>query len=136
MKNPRIICLTLAVCLGLPVATAPAQIGQRIDRALERVGEGLREGWDEARGAVNRMGLQARVYSRVHWDRELHDSAIEIDSRSPDIVVLRGTVPDEAAKRKAVELARDTVGVASVIDELAIAPPAADTPPNTERPAR
>ena len=36
------------------------------------------------------------------------------------VVVLQGSVRDAAAKKKAVQLARDTVGVDEVADELAI----------------
>jgi osmotically-inducible protein OsmY len=32
--------------------------------------------------------------------------------------VLKGSVPTAAAKQKAVQLARDTIGVSNVIDEL------------------
>lgn len=123
MKKSLLTC-TLAVLLtGLFVAPAPAQIGERIDRALDRIGEDIRGGWEEARGAVNRMGVRGRVYSRVHWDKNLQGATIDIDAPEADVVVLRGSVPDAAAKRKAVQLASDTVGVARVVDELAIAEP-------------
>ena len=40
----------------------------------------------------------------------------------PGTAILRGSVPDAAAKQRAVLLARDTVGVSQVVDELAVLP--------------
>ena len=131
MRRAAIIGFVLMFGFAGTMANAPAQIGQRVDEALERLGDNLREGWGEARGAVNRMGLRARVYSRVRWDKALEHETIEIDVQASDAVVLRGSVRSETAKRKAIELARDTVGVARVVDELTVAPAAAEV----ERPS-
>jgi hyperosmotically inducible periplasmic protein len=125
MNKPLTLALlTIFMLASFTTTRAPAQIGQRIDRALDRIGTEVREGWEEARGSVNRMGLRARVYSRLHWDKDLQGSTIDIDVQGAESVLLRGSVANEAAKRKAIELARDTVGVTTVLDELAIAPPA------------
>jgi hypothetical protein len=55
-------------------------------------------------------------------------SALELEVRDDAVVFLRGTVPDAEAKKRAVVLARDTVGVNQVVDELAVAPPAKVVP--------
>lgn len=125
MSRAAIVVLVLMFGFTATQDRAPAQIGERVDRALDRLGDNIREGWEEARGAVNRMGLQARVYSRVRWDKALENETIEIDVQAADAVVLRGSVKSDVAKHKAIELARDTVGVARVVDELTVAPPAA-----------
>lgn len=126
MRRAAIMICVLMFGFAGTMASAPAQIGERVDRALDRLGDNIREGWEEARGAVNRMGLQARVYSRVRWDKALEHETIEIDVQAADAVVLRGNVKTEAAKHKAIQLARDTVGVARVVDELTVAPAAAE----------
>lgn len=126
MRRAAIVICVLMFGFAGTMASAPAQIGERVDRALDRLGDNIREGWEEARGAVNRMGLQARVYSRVRWDKALEHETIEIDVQAADAVVLRGNVKTEAAKHKAIQLARDTVGVARVVDELTVAPAAAE----------
>jgi hyperosmotically inducible protein len=126
MSRAAIVACILMFSFAGTMASAPAQIGERVDRALDRLGDNLREGWEEARGAVNRMGLQARVYSRVRWDKTLENETIEIDVQATDAVVLRGNVKNEAAKHKAIQLARETVGVARVVDELTVVPAAAE----------
>ncbi len=124
MSKAAVVVLVFVLGFAATMDRAPAQIGERVDRALDRLGDNIREGWEEARGAVNRMGLQARVYSRVRWEKALENETVEIDVQASDAVVLRGNVKSEAAKHKAIELARDTVGVARVVDELRVVPPA------------
>jgi hyperosmotically inducible protein len=126
MKRVAIIVAVLLFGFAGSLNSAPAQIGERVDRALDRLGDNIREGWEEARSAVNRMGLQARVYSRLRWDKALENETIEIDVQASDAVLLRGNVQTDAAKHKAIALARETVGVARVVDELTVAVPAAE----------
>jgi hyperosmotically inducible protein len=99
------------------------QIGEQLDRGVEQLGHQLQRGWAEVRQTVDRMGVQGRVYGRLHWDKALTQAAIDIEVQGQDVVVLTGTVPDDAARRTAVKLAQDTVGVRQVMDKLAIAPP-------------
>jgi hyperosmotically inducible periplasmic protein len=100
------------------------EAGRRIRRGAEQVGAGVREGFDRTRAAVHNMGVQSRVYGRIHWDKALTDAAIELEVKADGATVLRGTVPDVAAKQKAVALARETVGVTRVIDQLTVPTPA------------
>ena len=67
------------------------------------------------------MGVQSRVYSRLHWDKDLNDAKIDLEFKD-GTATLRGTVKTVKAKAKAVELARDTVGVDRVVDQLTIEP--------------
>jgi hyperosmotically inducible periplasmic protein len=68
------------------------------------------------------MGVQARVYARLHWDKALNDAAISVEVQKGGLITLRGTVADRSAKTKAAELTRDTVGVERVVDDLKIVP--------------
>jgi osmotically-inducible protein OsmY len=74
------------------------------------------------------MGVEARVYGRLHWDKALYDAKIDLEARKDGVLTLRGTVPDAAARAKAVALARETVGVTEVIDQLTLG---TTTPPTT-----
>lgn len=123
--------LAFSVCLISTTAALPAhaqqglgeRLGQQLDEGLERLSSEVREGWASLRKTVDRMGVQGRVYSRLRWDKHIATSQLEIEIQEEDVVVLRGEVADAAAKRKAVQLAGDTVGVARVVDELTVASP-------------
>ncbi|MBX9626415.1 MAG: BON domain-containing protein [Gemmataceae bacterium] len=63
--------------------------------------------------------VEDRVAARLAADKRLQgiDFAVTADGGA---VALRGVVPDAAARRKAVALAENTVGVERVVDELAV----------------
>jgi osmotically-inducible protein OsmY len=98
------------------------EAGRAIKRGLQDAGEKVREGFAKTRTSVHDMGVLSRVYSRLHWDKALTTSLLEVDVQAGGITTLRGSVPDAAAKAKAVTLAMDTVGVTRVIDRLAVLP--------------
>lgn len=126
------LSLAAGLVLGLGHTSSSAQtpgvaetIGQKIDgvgrgigREARAVGESMRKAFDGMRTEVSRMNAPARVYARIHWDRALHSAKIEVHPVRGGGVLLRGTVPDQAAKERAVALARDTFEVNEVIDEL------------------
>jgi osmotically-inducible protein OsmY len=103
-------------------------IGKRLDRGLEQISEKLKKAWEDAKQSVDELGIQGRVYARLRWDKALADHKIDIQVQKKDIVVLTGTVPDEAALDKALQLAQDTIGVREVVIQLQMRPrPAAET---------
>jgi len=109
------------------------RVGESVDRGLSRLGEKLRRGWADIRRSVDELGVQGRVYGRLHWDKQLTNAAIEISVQNENIVTLTGNVSDDAARHAAVTLAENTVGVGKVIDHLTVsgspAPPAVTLPP-------
>src|SRR3954469_1368327 len=118
-----ISCLTAAAQTPPPPNSQPGtatRIGEQIDRGLSQIGSELSQAWAEVRKSVEKMGVQGRVYGRLHWDKALEGANLEISVRDGQVVVLSGTVASAAAKQKAEELARDTVGVGSVVNELAV----------------
>ncbi|MBX6315341.1 MAG: BON domain-containing protein [Isosphaeraceae bacterium] len=140
--------LALAVAAALGTGVSPAhqgaaeKAGERLDeagraikRGLQNAGEKVREGFAKTRTSVHDMGVLSRVYSRLHWDKALTTSLLEVDVQAGGITTLRGSVPDAASKAKAVALTKDTVGVTQVIDQLTVLPPprtvpaASTTPP-------
>lgn len=121
--------IAVAMTLGLigPAArvlhaqeTTAEAIGKKIDRGVNLLTNELRQTWDQVRATVDRMGVQGRVYGRLHWDKELTEATIDIEVREDHTVVLKGSVPNRSAKSKAAQLAQDTVGVHEVIDRLAV----------------
>jgi hypothetical protein len=140
MRTAFSISVGIAILLALS-AKLPAQekgtgesIGRRIDRGLEQLTEEVREAWAKARKSVDQLGVQGRVYGRLRWDKALADQPIDVDveqksTEEESTVILTGRVPDEDARKKAIELAQDTVGVREVIDRLQIEPrPQAEEP--------
>lgn len=118
-------------CLSAAGQTPPApnsqpgtatRIGEQIDRGLTQIGAEISQAWAEVRKSVEKMGVQGRVYGRLHWDKALEGANLEVSVRDGQVVVLSGTVRSPAAKQTAEQLTRDTVGVSSVVNELAVTP--------------
>jgi hypothetical protein len=132
VSGSRVRVLMLAVLgLGLGAGTGLAQkgvverLGQKIDdvgrdvkAGVQDLGEAVAKRFEAVQTDVHRMGLHHRVYARLHWDKALHSSKIEVHLLRGGAVLLRGTVPDTAARKQAVTLASGTVDVTEVIDEL------------------
>ena len=125
------------VALLAPSTLAHAQqggIAERVGEALDNTGRAIKGGVQNAstrvKNRVTTMEVLDRVTSRLHWEKKLMNSVIEVEVQPGGITVLRGTVTDLKAKAKAIELARDTVGVAQVVTELSVAvtEPAASAP--------
>jgi hyperosmotically inducible protein len=137
------LALGIALAAGTSFAQAPQDrpngtIGQKVGEALDRTGQAVRQGvggaadtikggFAKSRDAVHNMGLEARIYGRIHWDKALTDAPIELDAQQGGVVILRGAVASAEAKAKAVALAQDTVGVLQVVDQLTVGPPPATT---------
>ena len=101
--------------------------GRSFKKGLEDARDAVRDQFAKARSSVHNMDIASRVYGRLHWDKTLTTSTLDLDVQG-GIATLRGTVPDAKAKVKAVELAEDTVGVSKVIDQLTIQPAPRTTP--------
>jgi osmotically-inducible protein OsmY len=129
-----VVVLGLSQTAGVSRAQQPGvaeQLGEKLDnvgrgivRGAQDVSDSVRNRFDTVRSEVSRMGVQPRVYSRLHWDKTLSTAHIEVHMLRDGVVLLRGTVPDAAAKAHAVALARDTRDVTGVVDELETVIPA------------
>jgi osmotically-inducible protein OsmY len=64
--------------------------------------------------------IEARIQSRYFLDNDLKFGEIEVLSEEGDVTI-EGEVASEDAKEKAEEIARETSGVAEVVNRLAIA---------------
>ena len=117
-------CLTIA----LPGADGQAldNAGRSIKRGFQSAGQAVQGGFIRTKTSVHNMELVSRVYSRLHWDKALTTSNIELEVTDGGIATVTGVVPDAAAKAKALTLTSETVGVIQVVDQVVVTPP---TPP-------
>lgn len=67
--------------------------------------------------------VTAKVKTKIIKDDLLDKSEINVDSDSDGVVTLKGWVPTEAARGRALELARTTEGVRKVVDKLEVKAP-------------
>jgi osmotically-inducible protein OsmY len=100
------------------VEEAVEGVGRGIKRGVNDVSDAVRRRFDAVRADVNRMETHSRVYSRLRWDRALANSKIEVHVFKDGTALLMGHVPDPEARKRAIELTRETVGITSVIDDL------------------
>jgi hyperosmotically inducible periplasmic protein len=97
-------------------------IGDKLNRGVQRAESKLRETWGDITRATHRMTVQGRVYARLYWDKALADAPFQVEVKNEGVVVLKGSVATNEAKKHAVELAQSTVGVNETVDELGVAP--------------
>jgi hyperosmotically inducible periplasmic protein len=107
-----------------PAANQPGvgeRVGESVDRGLTNLGQKIRKTWADFRKSVDELSVQGRVYGRLHWDKAIGSAPIEITVQNENVVTLSGSVPNEAARRTAVTLANNTIGVGKVVDHLTVA---------------
>jgi osmotically-inducible protein OsmY len=95
-------------------------IGTSIKRGALSAEEAIKERYNRAKAAVVAMSIEGRVYARLHWDKALAGSKVELTAPKPGVIELSGTVADAKAKARALELTNDTVGVTQVVDKLVV----------------
>ena len=82
-------------------------VADRIKNGMTKTGEKISDAW---------------ITTKVKWffmgEELLKGSDINVDTKD-NVVTLKGTVKSQAARVKAVELAKNTDGVKSVVDQLA-----------------
>lgn len=108
------------------------EVGRKLKRSIDKAEGAVREGFHKTRDSVHSMGVAARVYGRLHWDKALTSSDLHVKVED-GVATLSGAVPTAEAKTKAVTLAAETVGVTKVVDELTIPASAADSLPARKR---
>jgi hypothetical protein len=119
---PRLLPLLLV----LLVAGCSSRDGDILSRACARAGKKFETAAGNAPGRlaasfrvpVVALGPAERVRKRIEWDRHLEGSHVEVDSPAEGVVRLRGTVSEPGLKQRMGDLARSTIGVREVRDEL------------------
>jgi hyperosmotically inducible protein len=117
--------------------TTTEKIKQKVGGAVDSIKKGaatgadvVKEKYKKAKDSVVALEIEGRVYARLHWDKALIGSKVELKAPKSGIIELHGTVSSAKAKAKAIELAQDTVGVNDVVDSLIVqASPSAITTP-------
>jgi hyperosmotically inducible protein len=105
-------------------AAAKERVDGRTDVAKERVdrpGVTAPAAGTERRDPVVDPVVTAKVKSKFATDDLVKAHTINVDTDRDGVVTLRGTVPSEAARARAVEIAKMTDGVRKVNDQLTIA---------------
>ena len=67
-------------------------------------------------------GLTTSVKTQLAADDQVKARKIDVDTKDR-VVTLKGTVESPAEEARALEIARATKGVASVVDEISVVPP-------------
>ena len=83
------------------------------------IGERVAEGAVQAKEAISDGSLTAKIKSKMALDDTVKASGIDVDT-SRGVVTLSGTVRSQAERVRAVQLARETQGITSVVDHLTI----------------
>lgn len=83
-------------------------LGDRIKSGFSKTGEKISDGW---------------ITTKLNWffvgEDLLKDSKIDVDTKD-NMVTLKGTVKSQAGRARAVELAKATEGVKTVVNQLTI----------------
>jgi hypothetical protein len=120
----RLIAVSFALTLTVSSAAAQEGILSRTGRALDNAGRGIRNAVDNgiAEGQMDAEEREVlnRVTRRLEWDKHLFGSPILITVQPGRIVTLRGSVASPVHKQRAADLVSSTIGVNSVVDELAV----------------
>jgi hyperosmotically inducible protein len=77
-------------------------------KAVSKTGEVITDGW-----------ITSRIKTKFMADDALRASAIDVDT-ADNVVTLNGAVPNEAARAKALSLAKEVEGVSQVVDKLKV----------------
>ena len=84
-----------------------------------KVGEKTAVAAGEAQAALAQGTLTAKIKSKMALDDLVRARSINVDT-SGGVATLTGTVSSEAERQRALQLARETNGVTSVVDRLVV----------------
>jgi osmotically-inducible protein OsmY len=91
----------------------------RAREAGAEVGAAVAEGANEAKRVAEAGALTAKIKAKMALDDRVKAAKIDVDTAG-SVVTLSGRVGSEAERARAVQLARETDGVTSVVDELTV----------------
>ena len=94
-----------------------------VKKGVTSAGEAIKNKYNQAKEHVVAMEIETRVYARLHWDKALTGTKLDLSAARMGVIVLTGTVADAKARDKAVALTTETVGVTEVVDHLTISAP-------------
>jgi osmotically-inducible protein OsmY len=100
--------------------TSGAQVD--VDRARDagaKVGATVAEGANQVQRAAENAALTGKIKSKMALDDTIEARNIDVDTMD-GVVTLTGSVRDAQGRDRALQLARETDGVVSVVDRLTI----------------
>lgn len=109
---------------GVDMPVSARQETPGVDTAKARqtgaaIGEKVATGAAAAERALSEGALTAKIKSKMALDDTVKALSIDIDTKGT-VVTLAGSVNSEAARTRAVQLARETDGVTAVNDRLVV----------------
>jgi hyperosmotically inducible periplasmic protein len=105
-----------------PIGTAGRTDEVSPERARQtgaEVGEKVAEGANKAQRAMADASLTTKIKAKMALDDSIEALDIDVDTNG-STVTLSGTVDSEAQRKRALQLARETDGVTSVVDRLRV----------------
>ena len=108
-----------------PAATTGAKPAIDTSRAREtgaEIGTAVAKGANEAERAAENGAITAKIKAKMALDDHVKAANIDIDTAG-SVVTLSGRVGSDEERKRAVQLARETDGVTSVVDHLAVTLP-------------
>ncbi len=102
-----------------PVATSgePVVDTSRARETGAGIGEAVAAGAGQAQRSIAEATLTAKIKSKMALDDTVEAASIDVDTEG-GVVTLSGRVRSDAARTRALQLARETEGVTSVVDRL------------------
>jgi len=100
-------------------ADTPVINQDRVRDAGAEIAEGAREAGTRVAEAVEDGAITAKIKSKMALDDYVRARDIDVDT-SDGLITLSGTLRSEAERERAVQLARETEGVKTVIDALQV----------------
>jgi hypothetical protein len=80
----------------------------------------LASGWQAVLDSLGGTSLDSRVKLRLRWDQSLAGADIHVQTVSPGVVRLQGTVNDGATRTRAAAVAEATQGVERVENAITL----------------
>jgi hypothetical protein len=123
------ILLGLGVAGWAGLAREQGGTSEGLGRAVETIAAGIHDASETVRdklaaaqSSARNLGIEQQISARLHGDKTFDANRIEVHVEEEGTAVLRGLVPNDEAKERAVELTQDTKGVLKVVDHLAVIP--------------
>jgi hyperosmotically inducible protein len=104
---------------GTPAPAPPKIDTERAREVGAEVGERTAAAANQARQAITEGSLTGKIKAKMALDDSIKALDIDVDTNG-SIVTLSGVVGNEAQRQRAVQLARETVGVTQVVDHLRV----------------
>jgi osmotically-inducible protein OsmY len=125
MTTSRFILITSLLVLGCQARDGDTmrQVARKTGEKLDPASRPVNALTTGMRGSLGEASVTARVEARLRWDRYLSEHSITVQGDGKGTVTLSGTVPEPGIKTRAVDLAKSTVGVESVNDEITVSKP-------------